>query len=148
MFQLINGHETLSEVKYLKKDAAVALSKNTFGMLDTNKLAVEADATATNGNTFFIVWDAPVGTTEVGVIGSEKAIFEGKADATLTDLMKGTECDIVIVSGEQRVDVAASTTDVFTVLNDITFKEVRTEDVAWVPTAVEYVRVKLTGEFR
>jgi hypothetical protein len=148
MFTIHNGDYTHTTVKTLTKDPAIALSKNTIGAIDITSgdpLVITADGTtAVAGKAVFILFDAPIGTTEVKCVCSEEAIFEGRATRPLTDADKGLEVDLAISSGKQVVDPDATTTDVFTIKSDVKFRDVREELVLGVPTMVEYVRFSFT----
>lgn len=141
-FTLINGSAGFSNASTIEKDPTIALTRGTFCSVDLTSgapLAVVGTVAATQ--LAFVMEDAPIGTTEVRVLSNSDVVFEGLADATITDAMKNTKVDLVYVSGRQRVDVGASTTDVFTIPLSNNFT--RTDEV----TGVTYIRVKLTNPF-
>ena len=141
-FTLLNGSAGFSNASTIEKDPTIALTRGTFCSVDLTSgapLAVVGTVAATQ--LAYVMEDAPIGTTEVRVLSNSDVVFEGLADAAITDAMKNTKVDLVYVSGRQRVDVGASTTDVFTIPLSNNFT--RTDEV----TGVTYIRVKLTNPF-
>lgn len=141
-FTLLNGSAGFSNAATIEKDPTIALTRGTFCSVDLTSgapLAVVGTVAATQ--LAYVMEDAPIGTTEVRVLSNSDAVFEGLADAAITNAMKNTRVDLVYVSGKQRVDVGASTTDVFSI--PLSNKFTRTDEV----TGVTYIRVKLTNPF-
>lgn len=99
----------------LEKDVATTdLDSGLFCAIDANGLAVKADATSTE---IAYVYDV-ISETEVLVAKGNNLVLEGTADAPFAKTNRNTEVDIAIDgSGNQLIDLGASTTDVFKVIS-------------------------------
>jgi hypothetical protein len=103
------------QAKFIEKDSATVLSKKNFITIDVDGKAIAADATS--AQLAYLLADAVAGDTKAYVVSDYSHVyFTGEGDVAFDPTMKGTEVDLAIVSGVQKIDLGASTTDVFKVI--------------------------------
>lgn len=111
-FTLVTAYAKGVPTKTLAKDSATVIRPGTFVGL-TSGLAVQAGAAT--AALAYSKDGAPAGTTEVIVVNDPRAEFVGTAGTNFAVADRGTEVDMSISSTLQRINLAASTTDVFKV---------------------------------
>ena len=113
-FKIYTGSEQVT-FRRLEKDSATVIEAGKMVTLDVNWLAEEADAASTS-LAFTQDW-AGEGQTYVYVVALyENLVFVGTADQPFVAANRNTEVDLVINSGNQEIDLWASTTDALKVL--------------------------------
>jgi hypothetical protein len=110
------------------KDPATVLKQGDLITVDNNKLAIRA--VAASATLAYVLADAPVGAESVAVNSNPFTQYVMQADQNSVATDRGNEVDLVEdVDGNQLVDLGASTTDVFKVMNTVDGVEVGTRTV-------------------